>query len=63
MAPVEPGHDPPPDPDRVALVLGEVVGEPRHAGVHLRTAERLVVGLLTGGPPRNTLAPPRTKTV
>ena len=40
--------DPPPDPDRVVLVLGEVVGEAADPGVHLGAAERLVVGLLAG---------------
>ena len=48
LAPVQPRHDPPPDPDRVALVLGEVVGQARGPGVHLGAAERLVVGLLAG---------------
>ena len=45
---VQPGDDPPPDPDRVVLVLGEVVGEAGDPGVHLGAAERLVVGLLAG---------------
>ncbi len=33
---------------RVALVLGQVVGEPGRAGVHRRAAQRLVVGDLAG---------------
>ena len=48
LAPVQPGHDPPADPDGVVLVLGEVVGEAGDPGVHLGAAEGLVVGLLAG---------------
>ena len=48
LAPAQVGHDLPADPDAVALVGGEVVGDPRHPRVHLRAAERLVVGLLPG---------------
>ena len=49
LAVVEARDDAPPDPDRVPLVDGEVVGQPGDLGVHLRSAERLVVGLLAGG--------------
>ena len=48
LAPVEPGDDLPAEAERVALVVGEVVGQPGDAGVHLGAAERLVVGLLAG---------------
>ena len=48
LPPVQPRDDPPPDPDGVPLVDRQVVGEPGGPGVHLRTAERLVVGLLAG---------------
>ena len=47
--PVQPGDDATADADRVEFVDGEVVRQTRDAGVHLGAAERLVVGLLTGG--------------
>ena len=49
LAPVQPGHDATADADRVELVEREVVSESRSAGVHLGTAEGLVVGFLAGG--------------
>ncbi len=49
LAPAEVGDDLPADADAVELVRGEVVGEPGHARVHVRPAERLVVGVLAGG--------------
>src|SRR5262249_59993145 len=36
-------------PDGVALVVGQVVGQAAVGGVHLRAAEFLVTGLLAGG--------------
>ncbi|CAB4918045.1 unannotated protein [freshwater metagenome] len=46
LAPVQTPHDVPADAQRVELVLGQEIREPRDPGVHLRAPELLVVGLL-----------------
>ena len=48
LAEPEVGHDLAPDADAVDLVVGHVVGQARHPGVHLRPAEGLVVGVFPG---------------
>ena len=45
----DPGDDLADETDRVALVHGDEIREPRLGGVHRRAAERLVVDLLAGG--------------
>ena len=49
LGPVEPRHDPTPDPDRILFVGGVVVGKTRRARVHLSAAKGLVVAFLAGG--------------
>jgi len=49
LAPVQMGHDVAGHPDRVALVVGQIIGQAAVGGVHLRAAEFLVAGLLAGG--------------
>ena len=51
LAPVQPGHDPPADPQRVGLVDGDVVGQAADPAVHDGPAELLLVGDLAGGHP------------
>ena len=49
LAPVQVGHHVAGHPDRVVLVVGQVVGQAAVGGVHLRAAEFLVAGVLPGG--------------
>ncbi len=69
LAPVEPGDDPPADPERVGLVDGDVVGQAADPAVHRRPRRapprrrpRRSPSCTSGGPPRNTFAPPSTIT-
>ncbi|SKY55847.1 Uncharacterised protein [Mycobacteroides abscessus subsp. abscessus] len=49
LGPVEPRHDPTPDPDRILFVCGVVVGQTRSTRMHLSATEGLVVAFLAGG--------------
>jgi hypothetical protein len=68
LGPVQVSDDLAADPDAVALVRGEIIGQPRDPRVHGRATEFLVIGILAGGhfhqrrTTRKTLAWPSTRT-